>query len=97
MLLFPCRPFVNIVNVSLTWWLTGLEVCVISENFQIESLIRSESSRKFENGTISTCEYVIVPEQDPVPPCLIVDKAYLVLRFLMKEFSDGATNKRAIF
>ena len=50
-----------------------------------------------ENGTISTCEHVIVPEEDPVPPSLIVNPAYLVLRFLMKDFSDGGKNKSNIF
>ena len=94
MLLFLYIPFVNTINVSLTCWLIGLEVYVISENFQIELLMRIESLKKnkIKNSTISTCEHVIVSDQEPVPPCLLVHPRYLVLRFLMKEFSDGGKN-----
>ena len=46
------------------------------------------------NRIISPCEKVLVEGRDSVPVSLLGDPAYLLLSFLMKEFSGGGRNER---
>ena len=48
-------------------------------------------NQMLEDGTISKCFKIIVDGADPVPLCIYGDPAYLLLGYLLKEFSKGGT------
>ena len=50
-----------------------------------------------KDGTMSPCAKHIVSNKDPVPAFLLGDPAYLLLPYVMKEFSGGGKNDWAIF
>ena len=51
----------------------------------------------FRDGTIPKCERIIVEGEPAVPVCILGDPAYLLLPFLMKEFSKEGKNSSELF
>eukprot|EP00794_Sanderia_malayensis_P019639 gene19639-21583_t len=46
-----------------------------------------------KEGIIPSCEKIIVPNEDPVPICILGDPTYPLLPYLMKEFAKGGSNQ----
>ena len=51
----------------------------------------------FRDITIPKCERIIVEGEPAVPVCILGDPVYLLLPFLMKEFSKGGKNSSEYF
>eukprot|EP00794_Sanderia_malayensis_P010318 gene10318-11389_t len=53
----------------------------------------SNINKMLKEGIIPSCEKIIVPNEDPVPICILGDPAYPLLPYLMKEFAKGGSNQ----
>ncbi len=57
----------------------------------------SKINEMFQKQVIPACSKVIVEGQEAVPVCLLIDPAYLLQPYLMKEYPSGGTATDEIF